>query len=336
MTTSEKQTLVCGGAGFIGSHFVDLLATTNREIVVLDALTYAGSEANLAAARSKGKVKFVKARLEDAEALRKLIREHHFNEIINFAAETHVDRSIEAPQNFIQSNIVAVYTLLEVIKENRETLPKDFRFVQVSTDEVFGALGPTGKFNEKTAYSPRSPYSASKAAADLLCQAWFHTYGIPVLITNCSNNYGPRQFPEKLIPTVIAKALSGQPIPVYGEGKNIRDWIHVADHCAGVKLALENGRLGASYCFGGDCEMQNLKLVEKLCDYLDELSPKPKGKYNEQISFVKDRLGHDFRYAIDDQLAMQELGFKRTQTFEKGLRETAQWYLQNRARLKLV
>lgn len=326
------STLICGGAGFIGSHFVDLLAKTDRQIVVLDALTYAGREDNLK--QHSGRIQFVKGRIEDAECLRSLFDRSSFTEVINFAAETHVDRSIASPQNFIQSNIVGVYTLLEVIKEKRKKLSDRFRFVQVSTDEVFGALGETGKFSEKTPYSPRSPYSASKAAADHLCQAWHHTYGLPVIITNCSNNYGPRQYPEKLIPTVIASALAGRPIPVYGQGQNIRDWIYVLDHCRGVQLALEKGQPGASYCFGGNQELRNIDLVQKLCGILDSLQPKSKGRYADQISFVTDRLGHDYRYAIDDSLAVRELGFQRVGSFETALRQTVEWYLAHPDRLK--
>lgn len=331
--TAPKRILICGGAGFIGSHFVDLIAS-NRDVVVLDALTYAGNLENLSQARAKHKIQFVKGALEDRDLLKNLLLQYRFDEIVNFAAETHVDRSIKEPNHFITANIVAVYTLLDVIKENRKSLPTDFRYVQVSTDEVFGALGESGEFTEKSPYAPRSPYSASKAAADMLCKAWFHTFNLPVIVTHCSNNYGSRQYPEKLIPTVISCAISNESIPVYGKGLNVRDWIHVSDHCRGVRLALEKGKPGESYCFGGDNELRNIDLVRQICEILDLVRPKSSGSYNSQISFVEDRAGHDFRYAIDDFKAQKELGFQRETKFSEGLQETIAWYLSNQGFLQ--
>lgn len=324
---------MCGGAGFIGSHFVDLISS-QREVVVLDALTYAGREENLSEAKAKHGVRFVHGRLENRELLKELIIENRFDTIVNFAAETHVDRSIKEPNHFITANIVAVYTLLDVLKETQKHLPVDFRYVQVSTDEVFGSLSDEGAFTEASPYAPRSPYSASKAAADLLCKAWFHTYQVPVVVTHCSNNYGTRQYPEKLIPTVISKALSGEKIPIYGKGLNVRDWIHVKDHCRGILLALENGQNGESYCFGGNNEIRNIDLVQQICKTLDVTKPKASGSYASQIAFVQDRAGHDFRYAIDDTRAQKELGFKRQVQFPDGLKETILWYLDHESFLQ--
>lgn len=357
--------LVTGAAGFIGSQFVELLlASRDVRIVVLDKLTYAGNMATLnhavqAAAKSvkqKGSDKstdkksaqeserfeFVEGDICDRALLSTLFKKHSFSAVVNFAAESHVDRSIESADEFIQTNIMGVFSLLDASTRFFETLESEqksrFRFVQVSTDEVFGQLGETGAFTEKTPYAPSSPYSASKAAGDHLARAWFHTYKLPVIVTNCSNNYGPRQFPEKLIPHMIACALSGRPLPVYGNGRNVRDWIHVADHARGVLLALEKGRVGESYCFGGRSERRNISVVEAICDELQKLRPRPDGaSYRDLITFVEDRKGHDWRYAIDDTKSETELGFSREyRSFEEGLRSTISWYLENQAWVRSV
>jgi dTDP-glucose 4,6-dehydratase len=260
---------------------------------------------------------------------------------VNFAAESHVDNSIASPGEFIETNIRGTFTLLDqslrYFKSLSDGAKRSFRFLQVSTDEVYGSLGPTGKFSEKTAYAPNSPYSASKASADLLVRAWFHTYALPTITTNCSNNYGPRQFPEKLIPLMIKNALSGKPLPVYGDGGNVRDWIHVEDHCEGVHLALTKGLPGETYCFGGNAEKNNLDVVKTICEILDRTSPRADGKKHESgIQFVTDRLGHDRRYAIDDTKAARELGFKRKYDFETGIAATIAWYLENSAWIAAV
>ncbi len=347
--------IVTGACGFIGSQFVEnILASTEQSIVVIDKLTYAGSLLTLnqavyeAAKRKKVPVEDVQKRLEFVQgdiADRKLVLELVFSKkpsaIVNFAAESHVDRSIESAAEFVETNILGVFCLLDAARRFFETLRNSdaqksrqldqFRFLQVSTDEVFGQLGETGAFSESTPYAPSSPYSASKASADHLVRAWYHTYKLPAIVTNCSNNYGPRQHPEKLIPHMIHCALNGKPLPVYGNGQNVRDWIHVSDHARGVELALRNGRLGESYCFGGRSERRNIEVVEKICSILDELRPRADGgSYRQQITFVEDRKGHDWRYAIDDSKAEIELGFRRDfDSFEEGLRSTIHWYLEN-------
>ncbi len=353
METKPKTYLVTGGAGFIGSSFVELLKTKGHRTVVLDALTYAGHRANLDNLQGSGEVHFIQGQIQDGELVGRLLREFQPDAVVNFAAESHVDRSIEGPAVFIETNILGTYQLLEQslsywrsLKEQSATAEaaaassdassaaqskhQNFRYLQISTDEVYGSLGETGKFSETTSYQPNSPYSASKAGADHLVRAWHHTFGLPTLTTNCSNNYGPRQFPEKLIPLMIHNALAGKALPVYGTGKNVRDWIHVEDHCAGIFLGLEKGTPGSTYCFGGNAEMRNLDVVQGICSLLDELRPLSGGKkYEEQIEFVQDRAGHDWRYAIDDTLAQKELGFTRRHNFASGLRSTLEWYLNN-------
>jgi dTDP-glucose 4,6-dehydratase len=348
----DSKILVTGAAGFIGSQFVELLlATTDHHVVVLDKLTYAGNLLTLdhavAAASHLKKIdvrsrfEFVEGDICDRALARLLFEKHQFAAVVNFAAESHVDRSIESAAEFIETNIMGVFSLLEAARHHFESLDADhrasFRFLQVSTDEVFGQLGETGAFTESTAYAPSSPYSASKAAGDHLARAWFHTYGLPVIVTNCSNNYGPRQYPEKLIPHMIACAMARKPLPVYGDGRNVRDWIHVADHARGVLLALEKGAVGESYCFGGRSERRNLAVVEAICSELSRLVPLESGSYEELITFVKDRKGHDWRYAIDDSKAERELGFTRDYgSFEIGLRATIQWYLENQSWVQAV
>lgn len=324
-----------GAAGFIGSAFLRLAVDRGYRIAVLDALTYAGHYKNIEDLVESGKVSFVRGSIADAALVQDILQKERFDAVLNFAAESHVDNSIAGPKDFIETNINGTFVLLEASRDYWRRLPADqkgkFRFLQVSTDEVFGSLGETGKFNERTPYQPNSPYSASKAAADHLVRAWHHTYGLPTIITNCSNNYGPRQFPEKLIPRMIVCALHQEPLPVYGAGRNVRDWIHVEDHSTGVLLALEKGRPGEAYCFGGNSERANIDVVKAICSALDEYAPRPDGRSHDVgIEFVTDRLGHDFRYAIDDSLAQAELGFRRRyEKFEDGLRQTVQWYLEN-------
>jgi dTDP-glucose 4,6-dehydratase len=313
------------------------LVKRGAHVVVLDALTYAGFEENLrwiGQAGYAGSYTLVRGSITDGVLVSRLLAEHRPDAVLNFAAESHVDNSIAAPSEFIQTNIIGTYTMLEAARAywvGLDTKTRQaFRFVQVSTDEVYGSLGETGKFHEEYPMQPNSPYSASKAAGDHLARAWFHTYGLPTIVTNCTNNYGARQYPEKLIPLMITRALSGGKLPVYGDGLNIRDWIHVEDHVSGVLLALEKGAVGETYCFGGNAERTNLHVVHTLCDVLDGLRPKADGtSYRTQIAFVEDRAGHDRRYAIDDSKAVQTLGFTRTHTFESGLKQTIQWYLDN-------
>lgn len=325
----NKNILITGGAGFIGSSFVRLVSEHGYNIIVLDKLTYAGKRENI---KGVPNVKLVVGDIADGALVAKLLDEHKPRYLVNIAAETHVDNSIESPADFIGTNISGTYILLEAARRYWSGL-KDkskFRFVQISTDEVYGELGATGKFRETTPYSPNSPYSASKAAADHLVHAWWHTYGLPVVITHCSNNYGPRQFPEKLIPLVISRMITGEHIPLYGDGSNVRDWIHVNDHANGIMLAMENGRDGEHYAFGGNAERSNMELVKSLCAIMDELHPRKDGKKHESaIKLVKDRPGHDKRYAIDDSKARKELGFKRNYVLKRGLRDTVKWYLDN-------
>jgi dTDP-glucose 4,6-dehydratase len=317
--------LITGGAGFIGSCFVRLACAEGYTPVVLDALTYAGHRENLEGVEAE----LVAGNILDRALVDTLLAKHRPVALLHFAAESHVDNSIANPRAFIDTNITGTYTLLEAVRAYAPAQP-GFRYVQVSTDEVFGTLGEKGYFSEVSPYAPNSPYSASKAAADHLVRAWHHTYGLPIVTTHCSNNYGPRQLPEKLIPVIITHALAGRPLPVYGDGQHVRDWIHVEDHCRGILLALRKGKAGEHYCFGGRAQMKNLDLVKGICAILDELRPRQDGaKYNAQISFVSDRLGHDRRYAIDDSKAERELGFTRGWKFEAGLRNTVQWYLAN-------
>jgi dTDP-glucose 4,6-dehydratase len=333
----NKTYIVTGGAGFIGSCAVGELVRRGARVVVLDALTYAGFEENLRwidTAGFAGGYALVRGSITDGALVRELFAEHRPEAVLNFAAESHVDNSIAAPNAFIETNIIGTYTMLEAARSYYTTLieaaREAFRFVQISTDEVYGSLGETGAFHENYPMQPNSPYSASKAAGDHLARAWFHTYGLPTIVTNCTNNYGARQYPEKLIPLMITRALSGETLPVYGDGLNIRDWIHVEDHTHGVLLALERGVMGETYCFGGNAERTNLDVVHTLCDALDTLRPKADGSsYLSQIAFVKDRAGHDRRYAMDDSKAVRELGFTRTHSFESGLKQTIAWYLNN-------
>jgi len=372
-SSRPKTILVTGGAGFIGSTFVTQCIDRGCNVVVLDALTYAGHRENV-----DKRATFVHGNIIDRVMVLKLLLEHKVEAIVNFAAESHVDNSIAGPKPFIDTNITGTFQLLKAAREYWNTLPKleksAFRFVQISTDEVYGSLGPTGKFNESSPMRPNSPYSASKAAGDHLARAWHETYGLPVIVTHCTNNYGPRQHPEKLIPNMIRCALAGKPLPVYGDGKNVRDWLHVEDHCEGVWLALTKGRPGEVYDFGGDSEVENIVLVKMICELLDKKRPKkipsPTGgglgwgqsssesnhpvqsknaplpasplrgeeicSYAKQISFVTDRPGHDRRYAIDDSKAQIELEFTRRYELKQGLEATVDWYLENEEWCNLV
>lgn len=322
-----KSLLVTGGAGFIGSTFCRIAVSEGFRVFCLDALTYAGNRSNISELEGQPSFEFIHGDIRNFELVDQIFRKEKLSGIVHFAAESHVDNSISGPQVFIDTNVNGTLQLLEASRQN--VAPgADFKFVHVSTDEVFGQLGPEGKFSEKSPYAPNSPYSASKAASDFLVRAWNHTYKIPTVITNCSNNYGPRQHNEKLIPMMISQALAGKSLPVYGRGENIRDWIHVEDHCRGVMLAFKKGKPGAAYCFGGNAERKNIDVVNSICGELDKRIPRGDGgSYRDQISFVSDRLGHDFRYAIDDSLAQKELGFTRRNSFENGLSETIDWYL---------
>ncbi len=323
--------VVTGGAGFIGSAFVQASVARGVYVVVLDKLTYAGKRENLAHVPHHG-YELVVGDIADAHLVEHLLVQHKPTAVFNFAAESHVDNSITGPQAFVETNVQGTYALLQACRGYVEGLPmaaqQAFRYVQVSTDEVYGALGADGAFTEISPICPNSPYSATKAAADHLVRAWYKTYGFPAIVTRCSNNYGPRQFPEKLIPLMISRALSGQVLPVYGDGKNVRDWIHVDDHCAGIWCAATRGVPGEVYNFGGHAEVENLALVHRICALLDRMKPRSDGiSYAAQIQFVKDRPGHDFRYAIDDRKAVRELGFTRAHTFDTGLEATVEWFL---------
>ncbi|HEX6735584.1 MAG TPA: dTDP-glucose 4,6-dehydratase [Azonexus sp.] len=330
--------LVTGGAGFIGSNFVlDWLAATGEPVVNLDALTYAGNLENLASLQGDARHVFVRGDIGDFELVAALLAQHRPRAIVNFAAESHVDRSIHGPEDFVQTNIVGTFRLLEATRAYWGGLDAAdkaaFRFLHVSTDEVYGSLGHDDPpFSETNRYEPNSPYSASKAASDHLVRAYHHTYGLPVLTTNCSNNYGPYHFPEKLIPLVIHNALAGKPLPIYGDGQQIRDWLYVTDHCSAIRRVLEAGRLGETYNVGGWNEKPNLEVVHTLCAILDELRPRADGQpYRAQITYVTDRPGHDRRYAIDAGKIERELGWKPAETFETGIRKTVRWYLDNQA-----
>jgi dTDP-glucose 4,6-dehydratase len=329
--------LVTGGAGFIGGNFVlDWLASPVAEGVVnLDKLTYAGNLATLQSLSADVRHVFVEGDIGDYELVLSLLKKHSVRAVVSFAAESHVDRSIHGPGDFIQTNVVGTFNLLEAVRaywsELSDSAKAKFRFLHVSTDEVYGSLSPADPaFTETNAYEPNSPYSASKAASDHLVRAWHHTYGLPVLTTNCSNNYGPYHFPEKLIPLVILNALAGKPLPIYGDGQQIRDWLYVKDHCSAIRHVLEAGKLGETYNVGGFNEKPNLDVVNAVCGILDELRPKSNGSsYVSQITYVKDRPGHDRRYAIDATKLERELGWKPAETFETGIRKTVQWYLDN-------
>ena len=335
--------LVTGGAGFIGSNFVlDWIAGEADTIINLDKLTYAGNLENLTSLEGNPRHLFVRGDIGDADLIAKLLTEHQPRAIVNFAAESHVDRSIHGPAEFIQTNIVGTFHLLEATRAYWNSLgeryKKAFRFLHVSTDEVYGSLSTTDSaFTETKQYEPNSPYSASKAASDHLVRAYHHTYGLPVLTTNCSNNYGPCHFPEKLVPLVIHNALAGKPLPIYGDGQQVRDWLYVKDHASAIRRVLESGRVGETYNVGGWNEKTNLDVVHTLCAILDELSPRADGKsYAEQITYVTDRPGHDRRYAIDASKINRELGWKPAETFETGIRKTVQWYLDNQEWVKNI
>ena len=328
--------LITGGAGFIGSNFIlDWFQSSDETLINLDALTYAGNLENLSTLQDDKHHLFVQGDIADRDLVAKLLHTHQPRAVINFAAESHVDRSIDAPGDFIQTNIVGTFSLLENVRHYWSELPEnqgaDFRFLHVSTDEVYGSLNSTDPaFCETKQYQPNSPYSASKAASDHLVRAYHHTYGLPVLTTNCSNNYGPYQFPEKLIPLVIHNALAGKTLPIYGDGSNIRDWLYVSDHCAAIRRVLEAGKPGEIYNIGGLNEKTNLDVVTTLCDLLNELKPRPdKASYASQITYVKDRAGHDQRYAIDADKIERELGWQPKHSFESGIRKTVEWYLNN-------
>jgi dTDP-glucose 4,6-dehydratase len=328
-----KNYLITGAAGFIGSHFAIKICNLGHKAIVLDSLTYAANIENLNEIQNSPNFKFIKGNICDSELVSKILHEEKIDFLVNFAAESHVDNSIKAPETFIQTNIVGTFNLLNCSLnywKNLEAEKKSaFRFLHVSTDEVYGSLEKDDpKFNEENPYRPNSPYSASKASSDHLVRAWFETYGLPAIITNCSNNFGPHQHFEKLIPTIISSALTGKNIPIYGTGENIRDWIFVKDHAEGLHLALTKGNSGETYCFGGDAERTNLEIVHKICEILDALKPKADGNsYSNQITFVTDRLGHDKRYAIDNSKVERELGYKVSKDFEERLQETVVWFM---------
>ena len=331
-----KTWLVTGGAGFIGSNFIRyILEQADVQVVNLDKLTYAGNLESLADVSKHPRYSFIQGDITDQTLVKGLLHQYQPQVAVNFAAESHVDRSIEGPGDFIQTNIVGTFHLLEAVRsywnEERKDQEDEFRFLHISTDEVYGTLGKTGYFTETTPYAPNSPYSASKASSDHLVRAYFHTYGLPTLTTNCSNNYGSYQFPEKLIPLIILNALEGKDLPIYGDGQNIRDWLYVLDHCSAIKTVIERGNIGETYNIGGNNEKSNLDVVHTLCDLLDELSPRPDGgSYQQRIIFVKDRPGHDQRYAIDSTKLQTTLDWQPHETFATGLRKTVQWYLENR------
>jgi len=335
---TKRHVLITGGAGFIGANFVEHLVEKGQEnLVVLDKLTYAGNKDNLKLVADK--ITFIHGDICDHQLVKELFEKYQFEQVVHFAAESHVDNSISDPGAFIQTNIVGTFNLLNTAYHTWMTGPnalkenfQNARFLHVSTDEVYGTLGKTGLFTEQTPYAPNSPYSASKAASDFIVRSYFHTYGMPVVTTNCSNNYGAYQHKEKLIPTIIRNAISGNPIPIYGDGKNVRDWLYVKDHCTGILKVLENGKLGETYNIGGKNERENIYIAQKICDILDELLPQ-KTSYHDQITYVKDRPGHDFRYAIDATKIENELGWKAEENFESGIRKTVRWYLENKERL---
>lgn len=333
-----KTILITGGAGFIGSNFIPwyLESHPDHAIVNIDALTYAGDPANLKEVESNSRYTFVRGDICDRSIVEALFGKYNFAAVVHFAAESHVDNSIAGPEAFIRTNVFGTFTLLDVARRNWMKAPFEFkeglsqnRFLHVSTDEVYGTLGETGLFTETTAYAPNSPYSASKAASDMLVRSYYHTYGMNVVTTNCSNNYGPKQHKEKLIPTIIRKALAGEPIPIYGDGKNVRDWLYVLDHVRGIVLALEKGRAGETYNIGGRNERTNNEIADTICSLLDTLKPRKDGKsFKEQLTFVRDRAGHDRRYAIDATKIEKELGWKAEETFATGILKTIEWYLR--------
>lgn len=332
-----KHILVTGGAGFIGSNFVPYFVENNPDyhLVNLDALTYAGNLDNVKEVENHSRYTFVKGDICDSNFIKEIFDKFQFHDVIHFAAESHVDNSISGPEAFIKTNVLGTFNLLDTARKLWMSAPnqyhdafKNARFHHVSTDEVYGTLGETGLFHETTPYAPNSPYSASKAGSDLIVRSYFHTYGMNVVTTNCSNNYGPKQHDEKLIPTIIRKALQGENIPIYGDGKNVRDWLYVLDHCKGIELAFKKGIAGETYNIGGRNERNNLYIVDTVCTILNELKPKNTGKYQDQITFVKDRPGHDLRYAIDATKIETELGWKADENFESGIKKTIEWYLK--------
>lgn len=335
---SQRNVLITGGAGFIGSNFVPYFLDLHPDthLVNLDKLTYAGELKNLAEVEKNSRYTFVKGDICDRALIDRLFNEYAFQGVIHFAAESHVDNSISGPGAFIQTNVVGTFTLIDAARQAWMEKPfklkpgfENARFLHISTDEVYGTLGETGLFTEDTPYAPNSPYSASKASSDLIVRSYHHTYGMNVVTTNCSNNYGPKQHKEKLIPTILRKALSKEPIPVYGKGLNVRDWLYVLDHCKGIDLAFHKGRAGETYNIGGRNEWQNIKIVEAICDLLDKRRPLPEGSYRQFISFVQDRPGHDLRYAIDATKIESELGWKAAENFNTGIAKTVDWYLRH-------
>ncbi len=331
-----KNVLVTGGAGFIGANFVPYFIENNSDyhLVNLDALTYAGNLENVSEVENHERYSFVKGDIVDAEFIKNLFETYQFHDVIHFAAESHVDNSISGPEAFIKTNVLGTFNLLDTARKLWMSAPNQYksgfenaRFHHVSTDEVYGTLGETGLFEETTPYAPNSPYSASKAGSDMIVRSYFHTYGMNVVTTNCSNNYGPKQHNEKLIPTIIRKAITGENIPIYGDGKNVRDWLYVLDHCKGIELAFKTGKSGETYNIGGRNERNNLQIVDRVCAILDEKKPKASGSYKDQITFVKDRPGHDLRYAIDATKIENELGWKADENFDTGIEKTIEWYL---------
>lgn len=332
-----KNILVTGGAGFIGANFVPYFIENNPDyhLVNLDLLTYAGNLDNVKEVENHPRYTFVQGDICDRNFVEELFQKYQFHDVIHFAAESHVDNSISGPEAFIKTNVLGTFNLLDTARKLWMSAPNQYnvgfensRFHHVSTDEVYGTLGETGLFEETTPYAPNSPYSASKAGSDMIVRSYFHTYGMNVVTTNCSNNYGPKQHDEKLIPTIIRKAIHGENIPIYGDGKNVRDWLYVLDHCKGIELAFKTGKAGETYNIGGRNERNNLYIVDKVCSILDEMKPKVSGNYKDQITFVKDRPGHDLRYAIDASKIENELGWKADENFETGIVKTVRWYLE--------
>jgi len=327
--------LTTGGAGFIGTNFVhQWIAEESAPLVNVDALTYAGNLVSLADVKTHPRYTFVHANICDTETLRNVFQKHRPRFVVNFAAETHVDRSIDGPENFVMTNVVGTFRLLEIAREYYNTLEENekaqFRFLHVSTDEVYGSLGATGKFMETTPYSPNSPYSASKASSDHFVRAYCHTFGLPTLVTNCSNNYGPYQFPEKLIPLMITNALEGKPLPVYGDGMHVRDWLYVEDHCRAIRTVLQKGTIGETYNIGGNAEMPNIEIVRLICDLVEKYQPEIEHKpVQSLITHVQDRPGHDRRYAVDTTKIETELGWRPLESFESGMSKTLKWYLEH-------
>ena len=335
-----KYILVTGGAGFIGANFVPYFIEniSDYHLVNLDLLTYAGNLENVSEVENHARYTFVQGDICDRNFVEELFQKYQFHDVIHFAAESHVDNSISGPEAFIKTNVLGTFNLLDTARKLWMSAPNQYnagfensRFHHVSTDEVYGTLGETGLFEETTPYAPNSPYSASKAGSDMIVRSYFHTYGMNVVTTNCSNNYGPKQHNEKLIPTIIRKAVTGENIPIYGDGKNVRDWLYVLDHCKGIELAFKKGKAGETYNIGGRNERNNLYIVDKVCSILDEMKPKASGSYKEQITFVKDRPGHDLRYAIDATKIETELGWKADENFETGIVKTIEWYLKKYA-----